>query len=156
MEAELCEYWESGRYEAELHDLLRSENGRRGEIDSDDRDARGCVLAVLYGWRTHGSAAARYADHITIAASEDGYTRLVRGEAWAVERARADGARRDEEIAPQHTPCSREIPSDLIASLWNPQRDSFYHHPVRVVHAVRRLQAGGRGAAMSSERRRSP
>lgn len=156
LETELYEYGESGRYETELHDLLRSENGMRGGGDGEDEHARECVLAVLYGWRTQGTAAARYTDHITIAASEDGYTRLVRGEAWAVERAWAEGARRVEEGTPQRAACSREIPGDLLAGLWNPQRDSFYHHPARVVDAARRLQAGGRGSAMSSERRRSP
>jgi hypothetical protein len=155
LETELHEYGEDGRYEAELHDLLRV----GGDLRPKGNDGGGgdeCVLAVLYGWRTQGTAAARYTDHITIAASEDGYTRLVRGAAWAVEKAWAEGARRVGEDAIQQAACDQAIPGDLLAGLWNPQRGSFYHHPMRVVDAVRRLQAGGRGAAMSSERRRSP
>jgi len=150
LETELHEYGEHGRYETDLHDLLRV----GGDMDAKEEGER--VLAVLYGWRTQGTAAARYTDHTTIAASEDGYTRLVRGEAWAVERARAEGARRAEEDAVHQVACSTTIPDDLLASLWNPQRDGFYHHPARVVDAARRLQAGGRGSAMSSEQRRSP
>lgn len=150
LETDLYEYEKDGRYEKELHDLLREE----GSVDGED--ARESVLAVLYGWRVQGTAAARYTDYATLAASEDGYTRLVRGEAWAVNRAWVEGARRIKESAPTSAPCGREIPNDLLAGLWNPQRDSFYHHPERVVDAARRLHAGGRGSAMSSERRRSP
>ena len=150
LETELHAYGDGGRYETDLHDLLR------GNDDMDAKEGGERVLAVLYGWRTQDTAAARYTDHITIAASEDGYTRLVRGEAWAVERARAEGARRAGETTAHRAVCSPAIPDDLLASLWNPQRDSFYHHPARVVDAARRLQTGGRGSAMSSEQRRSP
>jgi len=157
LETELHQYGEDGRYETELHDLLRGEGDLRATEGDGDPPAGGeCVLAVLYGWRAQGSAAGRYADHTTIAASEDGYTRLVRGAAWAVEKAGSESAQRVGDDAIQQAACDREIPGDLLAGLWSPQRGSFYHHPTRVVDAVRRLQAGGRGAAMSSERRRSP